>query len=110
MRRILIMAAALLVSLSCVRSNAADKVKSGDSLPDFVLKSDVYGDLSSMELRGKVVYLCFFATWCPPCQHELAAVQNKMLPEFGNDEDFIVIAVGREHTDAQREPRTTSRG
>lgn len=109
MRRILIMAAALLVSLSCVRSNAADKVKSGDSLPDFVLKSDVYGDLSSMELRGKVVYLCFFATWCPPCQHELAAVQNKMLPEFGNDEDFIVIAVGREHTDAQLSEYNKSR-
>ena len=96
-------AVALLVSLSCVRSNAADKVRSGDSLPYFILKSDVNGELSSLELRGKVVYMCFFATWCPSCQHELKAIQDRMLPEFKDEEDFMIVAVGREHTDAELE-------
>lgn len=91
-----------LMLLSCLVSCAGSgEVKTGDKVPDFVLVSDVYGELSDEDLEGKVTYLCFFATWCPPCQKELAAVQNRMFAEFGDNEDFLVIAVGREHTDAE---------
>ena len=34
----------------------AQELKKGDKLPDFHLKSAVYGDVSSAELKGKVVF------------------------------------------------------
>ena len=89
----------MLLAVSC-KNNDPDKVKAGDTLPEFSLSSEVYGDLSSADLKGKVTYLCFFATWCPPCQLELAAVQDTLLPMFQNEEDFRLVVVGREHTDA----------
>ena len=82
MYRFILAAAAFIMSVSCVRSSAADKIKAGDAVPDFTLESEVYGSLSTEELRGKVVYLCFFATWCPPCQLVLAALQDMWYPRF----------------------------
>lgn len=101
MKQFLLVTAILLLSVTCVRSKSTDKVKAGDSLPGFTLESEVYGDLSTYEMRGKVVYLCLFATWCPSCLQELDAIQGTMLPEFGAEEDFMIVAVGREHTDAE---------
>lgn len=100
---VLTIAAALLLGLtaSCISDSGTDKVKAGDTLPEFTLSSEVYGNLSSSELKGKVTYLCFFATWCPPCQLELAAIQDTLLPMFGDNEDFRLVVVGREHTDAE---------
>ena len=39
-------------------------MKKGDKLPDFQLKSSVYGNVSSADLKGKVVLVSLFATWC----------------------------------------------
>ena len=100
MKRILLLmaAAAMLLTFSC-KDKGPDLIKAGDTLPEFSLSSEVYGDISSSDLDGKVTYLCFFATWCPPCQLELAAVQDTLLPMFQNDEDFRLVVVGREQTE-----------
>lgn len=102
--------AVLLLSLTCVRSNPAGKVGAGDSLPDFTLESEVYGTLSTADMKGKVVYLCLFATWCPSCLQELDAMQETMLPEFSEEEDFMIVAIGREHTDAELQEFNGTRG
>lgn len=73
----------------------------GTPMPEFVLNSDVYGELSSADLKGEVVLMTFFATWCGPCQKELAAVQEKLWPVYKNKKGFRLVVVGREHTDEQ---------
>lgn len=45
--------------------------------------------------------MTFFATWCGPCQKELAAVQEKLWPVYKNKKGFRLVVVGREHTDEQ---------
>ncbi len=49
------------------------------------------------ELRGKVVVLNFFATWCGPCRMELPHLQQLWNDLHGNEE-FAMLVVGREET------------
>jgi peroxiredoxin len=60
-------------------------------VPDFTL-DDVNGNAISLEnLRGKVVMINFWATWCPPCVEELPAMQN--LKESWSDRPFEILAI-----------------
>lgn len=92
----------LLLMLLCVSFAVhAQELKKGDKLPDFQLKSSVYGNVSSADLKGKVVLVSLFATWCGPCQLELAEVQKTLWPKYKDNKDFVLLVIGREHTDEQ---------
>lgn len=77
----------------------AQELKVGDSLPKFELKSSVYGDIKPADLKGKVVLVSLFATWCGPCQKELAEVQSALWPKYKDNKNFKMLVIGREHTD-----------
>jgi thiol-disulfide isomerase/thioredoxin len=48
--------------------------------------------LSLADLHGKVVFLNFWATWCPPCLAEMPSV-NKLYEQFKNDREVVFILV-----------------
>ena len=77
----------------------AQELKVGDALPEFELKSSVYGDIKPADLKGKVVLVSLFATWCGPCQKELAEVQSTLWPKYKDNKNFKMLVIGREHTD-----------
>lgn len=53
--------------------------------------TDVKGKTVDLgDLKGKVIFLNFWATWCPPCLAEMPAV-NKLYEKFGNDKDVVFI-------------------
>ena len=79
----------------------AQELKVGDIMPKFELKSSVYGDIKPGDLKGKVVLVSLFATWCGPCQKELAEVQSTLWPKYKDNKDFVMLVIGREHTDAE---------
>ena len=72
----------------------ASTAELGDTAPDFQLE-DTAGNKVSLEgLRGKVVLINFWATWCPPCRAEMPSMEK--LNEAMADEDFVMLAINVE--------------
>ena len=61
----------------------------GSTLPDFALEDFQGHEISSADLRGKVVLIDFWATWCGPCKKEMPGYQ-KLLNLYGS-RGFAVI-------------------
>jgi peroxiredoxin len=63
----------------------------GAPAPDFTL-SDVTGnEVALSKLKGQVVLINFWATWCGPCRVEMPAIQRRS--EAFKEEGFTVLAV-----------------
>src|SRR5437016_12225076 len=48
----------------------------GSRLPEFSVNALQGQEISSSELRGKVVLVDFWETWCQPCKKEMAGYQG----------------------------------
>ncbi|MBI6871088.1 TlpA family protein disulfide reductase [Clostridium aciditolerans] len=59
--------------------------------PNFKLKDLNGKEVSLSDLKGKGVFLNFWATWCPPCRGEMPDIQK--LYEENKNSDFIIIAI-----------------
>lgn len=102
MKKALILFAILTYTLSGIAQDERGTIlKKGDTMPAFTLSSTISGNVDSKDLKGKVVLINIFATWCPPCQLELAEVEKTLWPKYKDNPDFVMLTVGREHTDAE---------
>jgi len=73
-------------------ATTAGAVEDGDPAPDFTALSLVEGETVKLsEYRGKVVYLDFWASWCPPCLTSLPQF-NQLSEEFPASQ-FQMLAV-----------------
>ena len=59
--------------------------------PDFHLTTLTGEPVSRDALRGKVVLLNFWATWCPPCRVEMPGFQK--IYDRKHDEGFTILGV-----------------
>ena len=63
----------------------------GSRLPVFILKDLQGNQVSSAGLRGKVVLIDIWATWCQPCKKEMPGYQ-KLLDRYG-PRGFAVVGL-----------------
>lgn len=75
-------------------TEATTLVRVGDPAPDFTVEMFDGGKITLSELRGKVVLLNFWATWCPPCREELTHVQTEIIDRFAG-RPFVFLPVSR---------------
>jgi cytochrome c biogenesis protein CcmG/thiol:disulfide interchange protein DsbE len=69
-------AAALAVVAAAQPAPAAKAVHIGDMAPNFELRLIDGSSVSLSQLRGQVVVLNFWATWCVPCRQELPLLDS----------------------------------
>jgi peroxiredoxin len=76
-----------------------DPIRPGQPAPGFELPL-LTGDasISLASLRGRVVLLNFWATWCAPCEAEMPAMQRLHTALAGPDFELVAVSVdvGRE--------------
>ncbi|MBR6655081.1 MAG: TlpA family protein disulfide reductase [Alistipes sp.] len=69
-------------------------IKEGAVAPDFEVTMFDGEKVRLADLKGKVVLLNFWATWCPPCRAELARVEKDIIKRF-EGKPFVFLPVSR---------------
>jgi cytochrome c biogenesis protein CcmG/thiol:disulfide interchange protein DsbE len=66
----------------------------GHPAPGFTLSAIDGSQVALDDLRGQVVLINLWATWCPPCRAEMPAIQQAY--ERFRDQGFVVLAVNQQ--------------
>ncbi len=86
-----------------------ETISIGDPAPEFAIHT-LDGELiDSKTFKGKVVYINFFATWCGPCMKEMPHVEKEIWQGIKH-KDFIMLAIGREHTNKEMQVFKDTKG
>lgn len=80
-------------------SDTPPRIGRGTPAPAFELPLAGGGSSLSLEqLRGKVVLLNFWATWCKPCEDEMPAMERLYRSLAGTDFELVAVSVDEDQT------------
>lgn len=104
---ILILFAIMVVGAGCdqARKNRPLAAEIGQLAPDFALQDTRGKRWVLSDLEGQVVFINFWATWCPPCRKEMPSMQRlyasmgqekfKMLAILSNDDPVLADTLAK---------------
>ena len=82
-----------MISTGLFNSKIEEKTEESSLVPsNFSVKNENGEITETSQLRGKVVFINFWASWCPPCRAEFPSVQ-KLYDRYRSNEDMVFLTV-----------------
>ena len=75
--------------------------REGFLAPDFTLDTLDEKKVTLSELRGKIVLINLWATWCPPCRAEMPALENAY--EQYKDSGVVILGLNVTSQDSEKD-------
>lgn len=97
MKRLTVLIILAFLAINTFAQDEFTLVKEGDTAPDFSISMENGSVKKLSDLKGKVVWINFFATWCPPCRKELPHLEKEVYEKLKTNKNFEVLVIGREH-------------
>jgi len=93
----LVLSAFLLIcAAGCSKQKEAStvaEVREGKPVPDITVSSLTNTPLKLSDLKGKVILLNFWATWCPPCREEIPSMMKLNSAMAGKPFQMVTISI-----------------
>jgi len=96
----------LMLALGLAVPAAANDLVVGRTAPPLTLHTLDGGDISIDSLRGKVVILNFWATWCVPCREEMPLLSDYAARHAG--QGLVVLGFSLDNPDTLTQVRKTA--
>lgn len=74
-----------------LKINAPDNSKLKDSDYRWYMQSSEGENIDLEQFKGELIFLNFWATWCPPCVAEMPGIQS-LYEEYGGKIRFIIVS------------------
>lgn len=75
-----------------VKKTDAGRSREALEVPDIAFRNEAGEQINLSALKGKVVFISFWATWCPPCIAEMPSI-HALQQKFDQNEKFVVLMV-----------------
>lgn len=82
-----------MISTGLFNSKIEEKTEKSSLVPpNFSVRNENGEITETSQLRGKVIFINFWASWCPPCRAEFPSVQ-KLYDRYRSNEDMVFLTV-----------------
>lgn len=78
---------------ACTRKEEAKPALEGNPAPDFTLRDLAGHETRLSDLKGKVVLVNFWATWCPPCREEVPSLMSLNRLMAGKPFQMLAVSI-----------------
>lgn|SRR5690554_713781 len=76
---------------------------------DFKVQNVQGEKIELRSLRGKVVFINFWANWCPPCKAEMPSIQE-LYETFENNDDVVFLMIDTDNEPEKSIPYVNDKG
>ncbi len=100
---VLLLSGGLIAALHARTFDGKYKRETSDiNLPSFQMEDDKGNIVNLQQLKGKVVFVNLWATWCPPCRREMPSIQKLSKTVDSTKVAFVMLSLDSRFAKAQK--------